>query len=395
MGANIEVWMTRSGVGFIVLDLSVNSTKSIDSLVDFIYTIKHVGKPSFNYYLERQNPHPSFLAAVTQKVSVVKKWVSGFYGSEEIINLFEIINAPDEQNIRTGTVRISNILHFIEGLLFYNHRNLAPKSVRNLSFSFSYLRSAPVDGMSLRNRHFLLRHAMKHSYLPSERDLVGGSGEYLQTFDNIHFGSTLEGTCIWLEDNGHPFFNQFDIRVQSRYFLIYMLNLIVRVSLLGFRQQLDNNIPDNFGNLKSNKNLSNDIRHLRNSIMAFYLNVHFVQVSNITHVERVNKLIKENFNIDLLMVEIKSKTEELDKYLTGENERRTNNLLSLLTIISAVLAPITIITGIFGMNFTFNEVLHPNWQSFLFKPVWFYWCIIGWVMICLPLVIYFLRKRRR
>jgi magnesium transporter len=113
------------------------------------------------------------------------------------------------------------------------------------------------------------------------------------------------------------------------------------------------------------------------------------------YVERVNKLIKENFNIDLLMVEIKSKTEELDKYLTGENERRTNNLLSLLTIISAVLAPITIITGIFGMNFTFNEVLHPNWQSFLFKPVWFYWCIIGWVMICLPLVIYFLRKRRR
>ncbi|TSA36041.1 MAG: hypothetical protein D4R64_08460, partial [Porphyromonadaceae bacterium] len=322
---------------------------------------------------------------------LIKDWVSKFYGSDEIGKLFEFTNAPERQGIQSGSIRLSNILGFIEHLMFYNHRELAPKAIHNLSFTFSYVKTGLVDRYTLRNRQFLFRHAMKHSYLPSEEDLIGSSGEYLQTFDNIHFGSALEGFCVWLEDNGHPFFSQFDYRVQNRFFLIYMLNLILRVSLLGFRQQLDNNIPDNFGNLKSSKHLSGDIRHLRNSIMSFYLNVHFVQVSNITHIERVNMLIKENFNIDMLMTEIKNKTEELDKYLSSENERRTNNLLSLLTIISAVLAPITIITGIFGMNFTFKGIGEK--QQLLFEPVWFYWCLAGWAVICFPLVVVFLRKR--
>lgn len=52
---------------------------------------------------------------------------------------------------------------------------------------------------------------------------------------------------------------------------------------------------------------------------------------------------------------------ELDRHLMYKLQEKTNNRLKILTIISAIFMPLTLIAGIYGMNFSFMPELTWHW----------------------------------
>ena len=65
---------------------------------------------------------------------------------------------------------------------------------------------------------------------------------------------------------------------------------------------------------------------------------------------------------------------------------RTNDIMRLLTIFNAVLLPLTVVTGIFGMNLDFPFITN----------VFAFWCVIGsMVLITLVLILFFNHQTRR
>jgi magnesium transporter len=73
----------------------------------------------------------------------------------------------------------------------------------------------------------------------------------------------------------------------------------------------------------------------------------------------------------------------MDAYLSSVNNR-LNETMKRLTIVTAMLAPLTVITGIYGMNFEFMPELH--WR---FGYLW----ALGLMGLVVIALIYFFRKK--
>lgn len=64
---------------------------------------------------------------------------------------------------------------------------------------------------------------------------------------------------------------------------------------------------------------------------------------------------------------------------------RTNEIMRILTVLTAIFLPLNLIAGIFGMNFDFIPLLHLQ--------AGFWWAMTAMVVIAVSLVFYFWRKR--
>jgi Mg2+ and Co2+ transporter CorA len=64
---------------------------------------------------------------------------------------------------------------------------------------------------------------------------------------------------------------------------------------------------------------------------------------------------------------------------------RTNEIMCILTVLTAIFLPLNLIAGIFGMNFDFIPLLHLQ--------AGFWWAMAAMVVIAVSLVFYFWRKR--
>ena len=78
--------------------------------------------------------------------------------------------------------------------------------------------------------------------------------------------------------------------------------------------------------------------------------------------------------------------EGLSKTFDSLQANRTNEIMKVLTIFSTVMLPLTVVTGLFGMNVDFPFI--TNVTSF--------WCIIGvMLLITSILIIYFHHRTNR
>ena len=74
----------------------------------------------------------------------------------------------------------------------------------------------------------------------------------------------------------------------------------------------------------------------------------------------------------------------MDAYLCSVNNR-LNETMKRLTVISALLMPLTVITGVYGMNFEYMPELHWRYG---------YFCVLG-VMGCLSAaLVYWFKKKK-
>ncbi len=64
---------------------------------------------------------------------------------------------------------------------------------------------------------------------------------------------------------------------------------------------------------------------------------------------------------------------------------RTTEIMRLLTLITAIFMPLTLITGIFGMNFDFIPGLHKSYGFWL--------SVIAMLGVVVAMLVYFRHKR--
>jgi hypothetical protein len=256
-----------------------------------------------------------------------------------------------ENEFSTKGVSFEEIFNWVQGLVFQKKEDYDNNQIANQTYLFTYLHTDPTDDLELKKELFSLRRAFKRSYIPSKEDILESSIEYVNTFNNIHFGVSLEGCCLWTIDTGEIFFDQFENRVKDRYFIMYLIGLHNRVALLNFRDQLDSSFP----HIERQFEISNidlkKVRKLRNKILSFYMKFHFTALTNITHIEKINSVMNQIMSADILIQEIKGKTNELDEYLMSNSDRKINKGISSLTIIGSILAPLSIVTSFFCISF--------------------------------------------
>jgi Mg2+ and Co2+ transporter CorA len=82
---------------------------------------------------------------------------------------------------------------------------------------------------------------------------------------------------------------------------------------------------------------------------------------------------------------IESQAESAVQLYFAAMSHRTTEIMRLLTLITAIFMPLTLITGIFGMNFDFMPGLHKSYGFWL--------SVAAMVAVVIGMLIYFRRKR--
>jgi magnesium transporter len=53
--------------------------------------------------------------------------------------------------------------------------------------------------------------------------------------------------------------------------------------------------------------------------------------------------------------------QDLQEYHHTQQERKTNEVIRVLTVMSSVFIPLTFLVGLWGMNFQFMPEIHTEW----------------------------------
>ncbi len=108
-------------------------------------------------------------------------------------------------------------------------------------------------------------------------------------------------------------------------------------------------------------------------------NIRYLTYSNIKK-HNLDNLQSIDFGIDKLYNFAISTRELADKLLdiySSQVAEKTNNLITKLTLLTAISAPLTIITGIYGMNFEFMPELKWHYGYYLTLTIMFLIMFIG------------------
>ena len=359
-----DLYLLKSGIGFLIAECSLVNP-SPDAIIDFSYHIRYFSKYSAEISFCTSGFHE-------KKVKHYSDMSAEYKGNTEASGMPEpFVRLHSYEVTEEGTLKcdqkvgLYDLFSELLALVFTDKDRLMLDVTGDNLLVFNYVFSSPFREDAEREE-FLYRagHVFKESYVPHPGDLGNNCDHTLDTFRNIHFGITLEGAVILVEDTGHAFFGQFAERVKNGYFMLYMLALHNRLASIHFRIRITQIMPSELGRIHRNRRFVKTVRHFRNEILSFYLNAYFVQVTNNTNYERVYRMYNQAFDVEVLLNEVKKKTDEIDDVLNRENERQSNSLMKKLTVLGAVFVPFSLILGLFGANFTSD--VHPAGQ-FMFE----------------------------
>jgi len=349
MVESVELYLFRSGFGFLIFELNMVKAANLDEIADFTYFLKHDTDYSCRIQSVLKDPHPSFVENYERKrdglLSCLRK--SGFpIDCDGLVSL----ERTNDGHLESAGCKVNVIYEQVLNMVF-GEEKFTGNLTGNQSFVFSYCFVEKVDDRELVNEQlFRLRRGVRAQYLPAPDDVSESSNEVLRTYENVHLGIAIEGCAVIVEDVGNPFFQQFTERVKNRYFIIYLLALHNRMALLNYRHKVEILIPDAFDRMHITKELVHRIRELRNQMVGFYNNAYFIQISNSTTFEKMYEKLLEVLYVEKLLSEIQTKTIELDGLVDIHLERRSNNLIYLITVIGFVFAPLAIIAEVLGIN---------------------------------------------
>lgn len=108
--------------------------------------------------------------------------------------------------------------------------------------------------------------------------------------------------------------------------------------------------------------------HIQTSQLPYFQDVH----DHLTTLVDASETLRDSVSI------------AVDVYLNSVNNR-LNEIMKILTVMSAIMLPLTLISGIYGMNF----LKMPG----LAHPYGFFWVLGGMALIAISMLIYFRRSR--
>jgi len=359
----VELYLFKSGVGFLILECEAYKLKTMKELIQFNYYMRYAGSYSASIQFTQRKAGIKSLEQLSNKREGYLEKLNVSVIPTGITDLHQY-TVKNEQVEFTKQVKFSLLLKGILELIFENSKDFKQDFIGPNLQVYTYFRTGSLSEAERVQGLFHLRRVLKESFRPTKADISPNSPEIINTYDNIYFGISLEGSVILAEDDGHPFLEDFGHRIRQGYFIIYLLALHNRMALLNFRTSIEQIFPPDLTDFQLDKTLMNRIRQLRNQALSFYLKSYFVQITNCTAYESVYQLYHEIFFTKTLLHEIKEKTLELDEFITIDLERKSNHLINIITFLGFIIAPISIATGIFGINVATNHAISPT--QFLF-----------------------------
>lgn len=338
---DIQLYLFETQTGFLVYQIEFLDAPPMDEQVEAMYYLKKL----MNYSHEL-----TFEQRVSKETSVSRT-----------VQLSEM---------SCQVVRELDIATFFEGETDHPTEALVYSSV---------LLGSSKAGDSIGDYLFHMRRSFKASYKASaaERD-IGGNPDVLTLFDNSRWGISLEGlgnivTATDDEVTNAFFSSTYFHHIENTYLYLYILALhqkyalhylTVQASELSHQLSLHQDNPEEQSRI---------LIGMKEKIVNFLLRSSYKQVSRSSHHALYYEWIRSRLHIDDMFHEIHealealaSLTEVAEKKQREEEEdrkrRAADRFNKKITGISAIFLPLSIVTGIYGMNVTWLGLVKEPWM---------------------------------
>ncbi|MFP7298232.1 hypothetical protein [Neobacillus niacini] len=330
---DVQLYLFETGVGFLIYDIYYPSISHMEDLV------------LANYYVKR---------------------LKNFGGQMHLLK-----HANDKSTYEMN----SNFANITAGLLnplvvtsYFEKDNLEPKNALVFNTSILDKSFSESDGYITKLQRFLFetRRVFKESYQPSQSEYdIEKNEEIYKPFNNSYWGIALEGACNIVLHTGDEITNNFFsesyiMNVKLNYFYMYIIALHQRYALLHLSVQAAE-IPRDMDTLIESNSSIETITKLREEIAYFDLRSSFLQVSHITHQNKVYEYIYRVLHIGDLHRKLQSEVESIASLLDirkaavekkslerrEERRRKNDNFYVTITSIFVVISTLSSIWSLY------------------------------------------------
>ena len=365
---NIDLYLFQSGIGFYIFDVSLHGDYSVKEIETFNYYIKYIREFSNSFYLKNITVSDDEVSLFSSIKEVYFKQYS-FLGDHSSIKNLHKFEIEENKLIFQYGLNINDIINELSSLI---DEDFKVKLISNHANLFTFIN---ITGKSenIYESLYYLRKGYNRKYIPT-KESMNNSTEILKPFENLYFGISLEGVSIINDLNktqNEIFFkNDFPERVRTGYFISFIIALHKRFALLNFRKKLDEIFPSDIPEIKIQKKIKGLVENLNKKILGFYINSYFRQISTNSLYESFYQKCLKLFHVKDLLEEIKNKSTELQNAISYYISDQSNKRLTAITLIGFILAPLTLISGLFGMNLGDENLEKPFGLNF-FSWSWF------------------------
>lgn len=167
------------------------------------------------------------------------------------------------------------------------------------------------------------------------------------------------------------------------------LILVQKASVLRFSSEVTN-----ISELSNDKYLVKKVDSLYKEYIRFVNQIHFREVTAQDQGIEMYNMLYETMGLKEQVDKLDGEIEELYNYVSLTQDRKTNSTMSLLTWIATIAVPITVVSGIFGMNaIAFNGDYNGNLTAWYNHWLWQF--VIMIIVTVLVIVIIRIKERRK
>ncbi|MGI8783252.1 MAG: hypothetical protein ACR2L2_06335 [Acidobacteriota bacterium] len=263
----------------------------------------------------------------------------------------------------------------------------AVDDTRLLGYTFALLERRNKQGelvaipySEIRQPLFWLRQYSNKSHLPASSDLrLRGNPEILQTYKNIYFGMSSEGSAVLAWHLGDPFIkNQLRDKIEHNYFIPFLIAVHQRLATMHLAELIGQSSYLRHSEKPTDRKLAAEIRRLRTRVFEFIICCWFADVSSSRVYTRVYQAWQRVFEAGALLEEVKNEVAELDDYLERVEMKGQTTTINILTLL---MLPVTLWMSFWGMNFSQFQDLSFWWWPVRVSAAavvvgfggWFWW----------------------
>lgn len=339
---DIELYLFETQTGFLQYHVEFQGDMTMEEQIEAVYYLKKLKNYSHEISFEQRISKET---AITQDVLL--------------------------SDMSCSILREFNVATFFEGSADHPIEALVYSSAR-----LGMLKEESEDAIG--EYLFHMRRNFKSSYKASaaERD-VNGNPDVLALFDNSCWGISLEGlgniVTMTEDEVTNQFFSaEYFHHIEHTYLYLYILALHQKYALLHLSSQASKLSHELNQNRDDPSEQSRILRRMKDRIVQFMLRSSYKHVSRSTHHAMYYEWIRNRLAIDDLFSELHDALEALVSLTdTAEQRQRqeqedrkkteTERFNKKITGISAIFLPLSVITGIYGMDVDWLAPIKELW----------------------------------
>lgn len=166
---------------------------------------------------------------------------------------------------------------------------------------------------------------------------------------------------VFLTTSACPFF--LTGYFETEYARMAELVLVQKASILRFSAEVTN-----LSSIEDSKGITEKVSSLYKEYIRFVNQIHFREVSAQDQAIEIYEMLYKTAQLESHVKKLDEEIGELHNYVSLRADRKTNDIISRLTLLATIFVPATFLAGIFGMNNNFMGA--DGKSSAFFNDVW-------------------------